>query len=296
MSGYPFRFYGGFPTDWAEGANAGHEFTVNFVRAPTEDEQRELGRSYAAALRQGRAQPASHGFSGRHLQLIVGERGRAQSHGEHIGPITRFLYAAHRIVPIVDAVYENAREGIDAWSQWSLEQAPPESRPGPATPRFALFRRPSDPSLALFAPSVAFDEGQALAHDAQRRRKLEAEVGRESDKPVHLARVAKADSSPEPEKTKPADLASFDLAAITPCSIPASTSTTSPSSAAARVWPCRPTIACSCSIPPSRRRGSSVRPSSSTGPCAPSRTVAGSWPASARVTRSTRSPTTSCAG
>jgi hypothetical protein len=156
MARHPFRFYGAFPSDWYEAEL--HVVTVCFEREPTDDELFALGERYGRFAGRGRAMER---WSGRFLELSA-----AQGHGggaTHLGPITKFLQRAHEVVPIVDAVYHQAREASDGWTRWSEEQGSPVPRP-----EAEQARRDGghDASLPPYAPSPSFEAGFAKAANA----------------------------------------------------------------------------------------------------------------------------------
>lgn len=142
---WPFRFYGAAPADWAEGANAGHALTVCFEEAPSEGALRQLGACWASSTKGTRIDPVSAACSSRVLRLVFGETEQGAS-GDHLDVQASFLRRAHEISPVHDAVYDNARDGSDAWSAWSLEYGPPAPRP------------------ADYAASPAFDSGFRSAY------------------------------------------------------------------------------------------------------------------------------------
>jgi hypothetical protein len=152
---YSFRFYGRAPFDWLEGGNLGHAFDVQFQRVPSEAEREQLAELWYAATATGIVEPGPWRWSERFAVFLAGERWI--SRGGHIGVVTDFLMEARRVVPIVDAVYYNAREGGGAWDHWSLQQGPPD--PGPAFGRagMAAYQRAVDPGLPAPAADPVFD-------------------------------------------------------------------------------------------------------------------------------------------
>lgn len=156
MRQFPFPFYGAYPTDWYEGANAGHRITVAFVCLPTPEQQRALAATYDAAM--GNEAPETERWSGRFLELIFGDPEREMFEpAEHLEAPSRFLRRAHQIVPIQDAVYHGIREGSHA----GPADMPPKPVARPPAESFARsnvspsidlsFERIYDPSDALRA-------------------------------------------------------------------------------------------------------------------------------------------------
>jgi len=211
---YPFRFYGHGCEDWIEGGSDGHTFTVRFARAPSEDELERLATRYEEFFAQGPVRPAAEPWewSGAFALFSVGERGRG---GSPVWAVTRFLREAHEIVPLVDVVYFNAREGTDAWDDWSVAQGPPS--PGPfSLNRVSLFIRERDPALPDAAPDPRFERARRAVRRAGRSGELDALLAKEASQRVHAARVA-ATEELEPQEETPAapwtpeQLAAFDI-------------------------------------------------------------------------------------
>jgi len=194
---YPYRFYGhGCAGGWIEGAEDGHCFTVQFSREPSQDELSVLGEAYAASLKKGAARPSHQPWewSGRWALFEVGERG--QGGGPPIvAAVQRFLDEAHSLVPIVDVVYFNAREGTDGWDDWSSAQGPPDAGPFPLT-QAGLFPRPHDPALPQPARSEAFEAGRQAEAYAKELAKITKAIDKQGKKAIRVEPLA-ADGLPE---------------------------------------------------------------------------------------------------
>lgn len=165
---HPFRFYGRSPSDWIEGASGGHAFSVQFVAPPGEDALARIAELYAAAFEKGDAQAARAPWewSGRFAHFEVGERGGAHRDARFLAPVTEFLREVHRIAPIRDVVYLNAREGLGEWDRWSVAQAQSPD-PGPAGWAYqGLFRRAVDGALPALAASPLFEQVRERAENA----------------------------------------------------------------------------------------------------------------------------------
>lgn len=137
---FSFRFYGRRPAEFAEGANEGYRFSVQFQRVPTDEQWEALGFTFASLLRSGPADPSgAWRTSDRFAVFDVGERWMS-GYG-FLGVVADFFEAAHRIVPIADVVFHNARDGEGAWSRWSLSQSAPDAGPeGAGEPASRLSR------------------------------------------------------------------------------------------------------------------------------------------------------------
>ncbi len=211
---YPYRYYGHGYSDWIEGANDGHCFTLQFERPPTDEELELLGELFEELLQRGRARPstAPWKWSGAWALFRVGERGNPIVAGAHTGPVNRFLDQAHDLVPLVDVVYFNAREGTDGWDEWSWQQQPPDPGPFPLT-QVGLFPRAHDPSLPAATPHEAFENGRQVAKKAKRKQKLDEALAQQGTKEIRLIPVAEEDLPPEPPEPKwsETDLATFDI-------------------------------------------------------------------------------------
>lgn len=211
---FPYRFYGhGCAGDWIEGANDGHCFTLQFEREPDEDELTLLGELCTERLRRGRARPGHQDWqwSGPWALFCVGERGSA-SGAQIVSSVEPFLDEAHALVPLVDVVYFNAREGTDGWDRWSIEQCPPD--PGPFDmAQVGLFPRPHDPSLPGPSPRPAFEQGRTAKARAERRAKLEAALAKQATKHIRVVRIAQEElpPRPEPHRWPAAALAGFEV-------------------------------------------------------------------------------------
>jgi len=211
---FPYRFYGhGCGGDWIEGANDGHCFTLQFEREPDDDELTLLGELFTDSLRRGRARPGYQDWrwSGPWALFNVGERGRAT--GEQIvSAVEGFLDQAHALVPLVDVVYFNAREGVDGWDRWSIDQCPPD--PGPfEMAQVGLFPRPYDPSLPKPSSRPAFEQGRTAKARAEQRAKLEAALAKQARKRIRVVPVAEEElpPRPDPHRWAEATLAGFEV-------------------------------------------------------------------------------------
>lgn len=131
---FPFRFYGIEPRDWFEGANLGHLYELQFVKAPSAATRRSIAEAFEAAAF---ASPVDVDadpwrWSGAWVALFVGERSAGDARGtfEAMGELCK---AIHAVAPLAQVVFHGARErGTDGWDAWSVKQQEPT--PGPAWP------------------------------------------------------------------------------------------------------------------------------------------------------------------
>ena len=209
-SAYPFRFYGhGSPSNWLEGANDGHGFTMQFTRTLTEEEWHLLGHEFEAMLSKGPASPGMQPWQwlGPFASFDVGERGSPGAHAI-ISTVERFLKAAHNLVPIVDATYFNACDGMSSWHEWSMQQGPPD--PGPFDQSNVGVFRERDPALGPTQPCDAFEAGRKSFHDATRRRTSEAELAQQTKgKGIWIERRDE-NEIPAPPASPAPDLSGFE--------------------------------------------------------------------------------------
>jgi hypothetical protein len=216
--GYSFRFYGRSPADWAEGANDGHGFSVQFERGPTDDELEKLGKLYELTLATGPAKPSVEPWrwSERFASFDVGERwstGRA-----FLGAVTDFLMEARSIVPIRDVVYFNAREGSGRWDQWTLQQGPPDPGPDMGVALMEAYRREVDSNFPPPKKNDAYERGRAegrqIIHERRTSRateKADALTGAPPKGKVGLERTAVPYACREPEPWPDDATAAFDI-------------------------------------------------------------------------------------
>ena len=164
---FSFRFYGRRPAEFAEGANEGYRFSVQFQRVPTDEQWEALGFTFASLLRSGPADPSgAWRTSDRFAVFDVGERWMS-GYG-FLGVVADFFEAAHRIVPIADVVFHNARDGEGAWSRWSLSQSAPDAGPeGAGGTSFAPFARAVDSALPPLEVNAAVAAGRGRAQTMQ---------------------------------------------------------------------------------------------------------------------------------
>lgn len=188
-------------------------FSLQFERTPSDDEKRELARSFVlmAAGTVINLDEVSWRWSQRFATVAFGVkwwRGRA-----HLAAFTDFLMAARHILPIVDVVYLNAIDAVGRWDRWSLEQGPPDPGPGPELGASAL-ARPLDSSLPEPAADAAFDSGLADAIAARQERMLERKLAEaEPDEISVVATDIDADSLTQSWELEWPDevLAAFDI-------------------------------------------------------------------------------------
>lgn len=188
-SSYPFRYYGSECDDWIEGGEGSHCFTVQFKRAPKDEELTALGRLYAESLTTGQARPSDKPWewSGRFALFYVGERGCSE--GAHIGSVTRFLRQAHEIIAIEDAVYFNAREGTGSWDKWSMALGRPDAGPFVLN-QVGMYPRPYDASLGEPKTNKIFEAARHTMHVEIERAKLLDALAKDADGPVRLELVS----------------------------------------------------------------------------------------------------------
>lgn len=208
-----FCFYGDKPSDWIEGASDGHGFSVQFTEIPSNDALAAIAALYESSLSTGVARPSRQPWlwSDRFAHFEVGERGRVGS--SILGPVKAFLRHAHRIAPIVDVVYLNARENAEA----SDPSRSPE--PGPAGWQYlGVYARAVDPSLPPLAPIDAFERVRLRARkDAatrERRSELEGAVEKERIKNagkggLRLIPLSEHDDGPPARHWAPSVLSRF---------------------------------------------------------------------------------------
>jgi hypothetical protein len=165
MGSYPFRFYGRGATDWYEGANDGHSFSVQFRSEPSDAEGEVVAELFEQSLATGVARASSDPWlwSGRFATFRIGERWI--SNGGHIGAVAGFLRTAHELVPIADVVYVNRRAGEDGWDRWSRSISPPDPGRDEKLSELVL-RRAIDPTLGAMEPRPAFEDARRRARDA----------------------------------------------------------------------------------------------------------------------------------
>lgn len=214
MGEFPFRFYGRYPSDWLEGANDGHAFSLQLVAAPDDATLERIAQTFERELDGGAAQLSAEpwSWSGRFAHFRVGERGRVGT--AILKPVSAALRATHRFAPIRDVVYVNAREGSGRWDEWSLAQGPPDA--GPAGFAYlGMFRRPTLDTLPAYSPSDVFEAARRAAWaelDADRRA---AQAARAEQKRAARAAAPRPPKRPRPKratKKKPAiELAPSDV-------------------------------------------------------------------------------------
>lgn len=208
---YPFRFYGhGCNGDWIEGADDGHCFTVQFLRAPDEDELFLLGESFTQSLAKGPARPGRQPWewSGRWALFHVGQRGMSRG-PDIVNAVERFLMQAHELVPLVDVAYFNAAAGTDGWDEWSMQQGGPDPGPFLINP-IGLFPRPHDPSLPRSGTCDVFEKGRRAPIEAKERKKLQEALARQGQK--KKLRIEPVDPAAVPPDIEPFEWSTEDLA------------------------------------------------------------------------------------
>lgn len=183
---YPFRFYGRRPSDWFEGANAGHLYEIQFEKAPTAEEKAALAEAFEKKLKRGPVEAALQPWlwADRSVQVRLGERRRGGD--AFFDAMEALLRALHRVAPIEQAIFWGCREpfGAHAWDRWSLAQ-----RATPDSP----FRGPAQ---AQGDTDLAFEEAREIARDgaeAVAARKAREAKARRSGKlaAVPIARSAR---------------------------------------------------------------------------------------------------------
>ncbi len=205
---YAFRFYGRRPDEFAEGANEGHRFTVQWAHAPNDEALRALGRLFEITLASGPADPSGgwH-WSERFSTFAIGERWPS-GHG-FLGALTDFFVAAGDVVPIVDVVYHNAQDAADRWSAWSLAQQSPDPGPaGLAGVLFAPYRRAVDPSLAAIGAgsiSAAFVAGRQDGRAARLQQRVDDAIAVQLPGKIGLALSGLPKPPDAPLRTWPAE-------------------------------------------------------------------------------------------
>lgn len=195
--GFPFRFYGRWPTEWAEGANDGHAFSVTFSRAPTEQELVELAKRFEQRLSAGIARSSAQPWlwSDRLARFLVGERW--PSSGQHLAVVAHAMRDLHEIVPLVDVAYHNARNGGGRWDRWSLDQGKPEPAPeGFYVACLVDYARPTDPAMPAPEPNRAFEAAREQTRRASANRKASIKLGKRKPGSVGAAPTTYEDGVP----------------------------------------------------------------------------------------------------
>ncbi|MBT3223874.1 MAG: hypothetical protein HN348_32805, partial [Proteobacteria bacterium] len=177
-----------------------HGFTVKFIREPSDDEYGRLGELFESSLKMGIVRPGpAWRWSGCFAEFHVEQRYDSRALGAIVGAVRGFLDQAHQVVPLMDVVFENARETPDPTEFDRVS-------PGPDWGHHSF--RKVEEGLPQPEPIEVFEEGRKRGRAGAERDKLLRVVAKEAKKVIKLELCQ---GPPLKPKWSGDDLVGFDI-------------------------------------------------------------------------------------